>query len=401
MHRLANVIRDSAPAIGAGVSLVAVFVAALAVPLTIVAAIGLSDAQASSWIFGVYGLPGVLTLVLVVRHRQPLLLTGNLFILIFISRLGQDLQWSELVGGGIVAGAVVLAMGPLGLTARLARLLPTPIVFGLLAGAVLPLVVDMFTALGTAPLLVGVALLAWAVGRRILEPRVPAIIVALTAMLVVAWLTGANGPPPAAFVLPAVELTTPTFTLAAIASVTPVMVALIAVQANIPSMVVLESEGYPPPRRTMDVVSGLGTMVGSFLGPMGVSLSLPATALCAGPDAGPKQWRHRAAALAGGASIVIALAAGMAPDLLEWIPPVVLTAAVGLAVIGVLVVSVQRTVAGPLVLGPLVAFAVAMSGLELAGLGAFFWALALGLLTSWVLEHDGWLAVTGGRPGQD
>ncbi|HKJ57146.1 MAG TPA: benzoate/H(+) symporter BenE family transporter [Nitriliruptoraceae bacterium] len=394
VDRFGSALRDSGPAIGAAVSLVSIFVAVLGVPLAVVAAIGLTDAQASSWILAAYALPGLVTVALVARYRQPLLFTGNLFILIFISRLGQDLLWAELVGAGIVAGVVVTIMGPLGLTTRVARVLPTPIVFGLLAGAVLPLVVALFAALGTAPLLVGTGLVAWMAARRLTEPRIPAILVAMGAVVLVAGISGSHGPAPSTFVLPTLELTTPSFTVAAVVSVAPVMVALITLQANIPSLVFLRSEGFHPPRATLDAVSGMGTTLGSLLGPMGVSLSLPATALCAGPDAGRKEVRHRAAAIAGAASVLIGLGAGMAPEVLVWIPPVVLTTVVGLAVVGVLTVSIQRATAGPLVLGPLVALAVAMSGLELLGLGEFFWALVLGLATSFVLEREGWRAAT-------
>jgi benzoate membrane transport protein len=47
----------------------------------------LSEAETSSWIRAVYGLPGLLGLVLAIRYRQPLLLTGNVFVLIFIASL--------------------------------------------------------------------------------------------------------------------------------------------------------------------------------------------------------------------------------------------------------------------------------------------------------------------------
>lgn len=390
MGRLGATVRETAPAIGAAVSLVAIFVAVLAIPLAAGSQLALSDAEVSAWILGLYGVAAVLTLVLVARYRQPLLVTGNVFVLIFISRLGTDLLWSELVGAAMVAGAIVLVLGPSGLTRRLARLLPAPIVFGLLAGAVLPFFVDMFTALGDNELIVGAAVLTYLFGRRALEPRVPAILAALVVALAVAGLRGAYGPAPSELALPTFALTAPSFSVRAIVTATPVLVVLITLQANVPSMVFLRSQGYAPPERTLDVVSGLGTLVGSLLGPMGVSLSLPATALTAGPDAGPHDLRHRAAYLAGGAGLAIGLLAGLAPDLQRLIPDALLTVMVGLAVVGVLATALQRATEGPLLLGPLFAFAVALSDLELLGLGAFFWALVVGLLVSLLLEREGW-----------
>ena len=49
----------------------------------------------------------------------------------------------------MLAGAILLATTLLGVTGRLARWIPAPIVQGLIAGAVMPFVVDIFSALST------------------------------------------------------------------------------------------------------------------------------------------------------------------------------------------------------------------------------------------------------------
>ncbi len=379
-------LRAHLPAASAAVSILAVFVAVLSVPLAVTTQLGLSGAQSGSWLLGLYGLSGMLTLVMVARHRQPLLLTGNVFVLIFVARLGTTISWPELVGAAMVAGGVVLLLGPLGLTARLGRLLPPAVVFGLLAGAVLPFVVDMFTALGDTTRVVGLALLAYLVARRLVEPRVPAILVALVAAGLAAIGTGSPDGGATSMTLPTLTATRPAFGLRAIASATPVMVALITMQANLPSLVFLRSQGYDPPERSLNLVSGVGTIVGSLLGPVAISLSLPATALCAGPDAGPRDRRHHAAAAAGLGAIAIAIVAVVVPDAAQAVPEPVLDALVGLAVLGVLGTSLRRATEGPLVLGPLFAFAIALSDLQLLGLGAFFWALVVGVAVAHLVE---------------
>ncbi|MDP9357250.1 MAG: hypothetical protein M3R02_18575 [Chloroflexota bacterium] len=47
-----------------------------------------------------------------------------------------------------MAGLVVAALGTLGLTRRVAALVPAPVVFGVVAATVLPFVVGAFDALG-------------------------------------------------------------------------------------------------------------------------------------------------------------------------------------------------------------------------------------------------------------
>ncbi len=168
------------------------------------------------------------------------------------------------------------------------------------------------------------------------------------------------------------------------------MAVLITLQANVPSLVFLRSQEYEPPEGIVTAISGAGTIFGSLLGPMGVSLSLPATALCAGPDAGERAVRHRSAYMAGAASLAIALLAGFAAGLAAVVPAALLHAAVGLAVFGVLSRALQRMASGPLLLGPVFAFAISLSDLTLLGLGSYFWALAVGLAVSLLLEREEW-----------
>src|ERR671920_2352403 len=143
------------PALGAAIPLTIFPIAVLSLPLAAAQEMRLSAAQTTSWILALYGLPGLLGLVLTIVYRQPLLLTGNIFVLIFIASLGDRLGYPELVGASIVAGAGIVLLGALGLTGRLAAWIPAPIVLGLLAGAVMPFVSDIFTLLGDAPALVG------------------------------------------------------------------------------------------------------------------------------------------------------------------------------------------------------------------------------------------------------
>jgi benzoate membrane transport protein len=252
---------------------------------------------------------------------------------------------------------------------------------------------DSLTALGTSTLLVGTTFAAYFLSRAILGDRVPALLVALLTGLLVAVIASETGPVPNP-VWPQVTFTMPQFTVEALATATPVLVVFIALQANAPSVVFLRSQGYEAPERVLSVVSGAGTMVGSFFGPMGVSLSLPATALVAGPDAGARDTRRWAAYIAAAIGLVVALAAGFAAELIDFIPASLLGAIVGLAVFGILAHSLKEVTHGPLLLGPLVAFGISVSDVQLLGLGRFFWAIIFGLAVSLLLERDAWRTLT-------
>lgn len=388
MRLRSDTLRRWLPALSTAIPLIILPIAILSIPLAAAQEMDLSEAETSSWILAVYGLPGLLGLVLAIRYRQPLLLTGNVFVLIFIASLGGQLSYPEIVGASIVAGAGVLLISALGLTDWLVGWIPAPIVMGLLAGAVMPFVSGIFTSLGDAPAMVGGAFLAYLLGYRSLGSGVLAILPALVAGLAIAALTGEIGHLPAGSPLAVPTLTTPVFSVHAIATATPVLVVVITLQSNVPSMVFLRNQEYHPPERVIDAVSGVGTLVGSLLGPTAVSLSLPATAIVAGPQAGEHRLRHRAAYLASGAVVVIGVLAGIAAKLPEIIPFGLLLALAGLAVIGVLANALSQIIKGPLLLGPLFAFAIALSKITILGFGPFFWALVIGTGITLLLERD-------------
>ncbi len=377
------------PILGVSLPLIIIFLSVLSVPLAAAQKMGLTPTQTTSWIFAIYALPGLAGLWLALRYRQPLILTGNIFTILFIASLGVQLPYRQVIGGFVVAGALVLAVGWLGLTGRLREWVPAPVVFGVLTGAVVPFVADVFTSLGQAPLLVGATALAFFLGRRYAEPRIPAILPALLAGLGVAALGGSFGSLPGGVSLLLPQVTEPSITLQGILTVAPVVVVLVTLQANLPSQIFLETKGYRVPSRLIDIVSGLGTLLGSLLGPTGVSLSLPATALIGGEEAGPLSGRYRSVYIVGGAAILTGALASLAAILPQVIPSALLLALAGLAVLDVLVNAITEITRGPLVLGPILAFTIAVSEISLLGLGPFFWALAFGTAVSFLLERDG------------
>ncbi len=395
-------LRRTLPALTAAIPVVIVYFAVLGIVLTAAGPEGLNlgATQASGWIALLYGLPTLLALAMTVRYRQPLLLTGNVFAIIFFISLGDRISFPALAGASMLAGAILLVTALFGLTGRVAEWIPAPIVQGLIAGAVMPFVVDVFSSLSTSrtgvripaevPLMVGAAILAYLLSQRLFGTRLPPILPSFLAGLLVAAITGQLGEFPSSFSLPALEVIRPEFSWAAIATATPVLVALLTVSSNIPSVIFMRSQGFQPPERVLNVVSGLGTMLGSLLGPIVVSLALPPVLLTAGPAAGDRSIRYRSVYPPAAAGLGIALFASTAAELAVLVPSVLLLSMAGLALIGALASALKEIAYGPLTLGPLFAFAIALSDMTLFGLGPFFWSLVLGTAISLLLERDGW-----------
>jgi benzoate membrane transport protein len=391
-------LRRTLPALIAGLTVTIVFLAVLSIVLTAAGphGMGLSERRTSGWIALIYGLPMLPSLVLTLRYRMPLLLTGNIFALIFFVSLGDRIGFPELAGASILAGAIVLVTAVFGLTGQLATWIPAPIVQGLIAGAVMPFVIDIFSSLSTSegaarvPIMVGCAVLAYLVSQRVLGTRLPPVLPAFLAGFLAAAVTGQLGAFPSTFALPGLEFIRPEFSWTAIATVTPVLLALMTVQSNVPAVIYLRSQGYRPPERILNVVSGAGTLLGSLFGPITVSLALPPVLVTAGPTAGDRSLRYRSIYLPVAGGLLIAVFAATAADLAVLVPTVLLLTMAGLALVPALAVALREISKGPLVLGPLFAFAIALSKMTVFGLGPFFWSLVLGTAVSLLLERDGW-----------
>lgn len=377
------------PVIAAAVRNIIIFTAVLSIPLTAAQALELTPSETSSWILALYGVPALLSLVLSIRYRMPLLVTGNLFVIIFINGLGGTIDYPELVGAAVAAGALVLLIGVFGLSKRLAKLIPIPIMFGLLAGAVMPFVSGLFTEFGNFPIVIGGTLLVYLFSRRFLGERLPAILPALLTGIVLTAITGHFTQPTEPISLAAPEITIPRFSLQAILTATPVLVVLITIQANLPSIRFLNSQDYKPPELLVDIASGLGTMLGSFFGPTGASLSLPATSIAAGEGAGEHDIRYRAVVINSTAALFLGALGGFAAGFAGMIPMALLLTLAGLAVIDVLGSALKEVTRGPLFLGPLFAFAIALSDISFLGFNNYFWSLVIGTLVSLLLERDG------------
>jgi benzoate membrane transport protein len=376
------------PPLSMAVPLAIIGVAVLPIPLATAQALGLTPQQTGAWLFALYAIPGFLSLLLSRVYHQPLFLGWNVAIIVFLASLAGQVGYTDLLGATLVGGAIVALLGALGLTARVAALVPAPVVFAVVAASVFPFVVRIFDALGQERIVIAGTLLAYVLGRRFLDARIPPILLALVVGLALTGVTGRFGTLPDGWSSPPLALTTPTFSLEAILTVVPVFVALVALQSNLTAVVYLRSQGYSPPERIIEIASGLGSVLSTVLGPVPVCMVALFTPMTAGPEAGEREVRHWSVYAAGTILVLIALGAGMAAHLPSLLPLPLLLALAGLALVGVLAQALGEMIRGPLLIGPLFAFAVASSQLTLFGLGPLFWALVIGTAVSFVLETE-------------
>jgi benzoate membrane transport protein len=261
------------------------------------------------------------------------------------------------------------------------------VVMAVVAGAVLPFVARTFSSLGDERLIVGVVIVAWVASRRFLGRSFPPTLPALAAGILIAAVDGRVEPIPGGWSLPGLDPDLPAFSVAAILTVAPVFVALISLQGNLTATAYMRSQGYDPPAKAIDIVSGVGTAIGSVLGPSPVNMGWLVTPLTAGPEAGPKEVRVWSAWISSVIFLLIGVAGGVAAGIPEAIPIELLLAVAGLALVGVLLDALVEATKGPMVTGPVLTLAITTSGLTMFDLGAPFWGLVIGTAVSLVLER--------------
>jgi benzoate membrane transport protein len=381
------------PAIGAAIPVIVLSVALISVLLAEARAFGLTNPQTATLVAASFGVSCLLSLLLTSVYRQPLYMTWSSTGVVFLASQATAFAYREVLGAVFVAGALVCALGALGLTARLTVLVPAPIVFGILAGLVLPYVARIFSDTSVQPLVLGSIIAAYVVSRWLLPGRVPPVLPALVVGLMVAGLRGELSWPHGAAVMPPLAVLWPVFTVKAIVTIAPVVAILMAALANLAAVVVLRAEGYQPPARTLNMAAGLATMVMACVAAAPVNLGNFVTPVIAGPDAGEHRFRHRSVYVASGALLVITPVAGVAAGIQSAVPDALLFGVAGLALVGVLAQALGEMTGGPLRFGPLFAFAVTSSSMHLAGFGAAFWALVIGMLVTLLMEREEYTAL--------
>ena len=375
------------PAIATGLTVALLHVAGLSILLAVAEVFALTAGETTTLIVGVHGLTAVLSSAMTVLFRIPLLIGLNASSLFFVISLATSYPYPEVMGGVIVGGALVVLIAVLGLSARLTTLIPAPIVFGVVAGAVLPFVVGIFTDMAEEPAMIGLTVLAFVLARRVLPARIPPVLPALAIGIMVAFasdkLRGASDP----WQLPSLAFATPTFSWQAMVAIAPVVALLVSANANLASVIFLRSQDYEAPERAINVATGIGTVLGGCLGAIPISMGTFLLPLVAGPEAGERPQRPWSIHAASAGMLTIVLFAGIAAQVPAMVPTTLLLAVAGLVLMAVLGQMLHGALSGPLRSGPLFAFAVAASDLRLWGFGSAFWALVFGMLVTLVLEQ--------------
>jgi len=377
------------------------FIFAATGPVAIILSVGtrggLSQAELASWVFGVFFVNGLISIVMSWRYKMPLGFAWTIPGTVLVGPALQHLSFAEVIGAFYATSVLILIMGASGWVKRLMSLLPMPIVMGMVAGVFLRFGLDLVRALHSdvviaAPMVVAFLILSAnpELGRRI-PPIIGALIVGALVTVVMGRInTVALGS--LTFVHPIIQ--TPVWSLGALVElVVPLAITVLVVQ-NGQGVAVLKTAGHAPPVNTIAVVSGLGAAISAVFGAVSTCLTGPTNALLT--SSGDLNRQYTAAITFGIFGVIFGLMAPTFTGLMLAAPEEYIMVLGGLAMLRVLQGAFIASFSGRFSLGALISLMVSVADIGLFNIGAAFWSLLAGFVVSWLMEKRDFVALANG-----
>ncbi len=349
-------------------------------------AAGLDSSFIMIWVISYLMINGLFGLLVPSYYRLPLPMANSIPGALLFAAVIPVVGLEAALGATLIAGAISLVAGLTGVMATVMRLIPMPIVMGMIAGVLLSFGTRMVGSLDDALLPAAIMILSFFLAAR-LFCRVPPLLVAMGAGIAYLMATGVDFSGIQATVrFP--EFVVPEFTLGAFLAY-GLPLAIILVGMETPAGVgLVKGMGYDKvPANGITAVGGLGTMISSFFNLHSTCIAAPMTGICSSPEAGERDKRWVAAVITGAIFVVCAPFYGYVVSLIEATPGYFIAIIAGLALVRVLTSALAIAFSGKKhEMGALFAFLIAASGIQILGIGASFWALVLGVLISMIFE---------------
>lgn len=352
---------------------------------------GLTADQTTSWVWAISVGSGIVCVLLSVMTRMPVVVAWSVpGAALLLTALG-DYAYSDAIGAYIVAGALGLALGVSGLFGRLLTAVPRPVVAAVLAGVLLPFVINVAGAVVDSPLVAGGLVAAYLLGRRFLPKY--AVLLALLAGVVLAVASGQATAPEVEASLSGPLWTTPTFSPMAVLGISvPLLIVTMAGQ-NAPGLAMMISSGYVPNDRLLLGGAAAASIVFAPFGAHSINLAAITAGICAGRESHEDLRRRYVAGVACGAFFILfGTFSATIVSLLDAVPDELVTAMAGVALAGALQGAFADAMApdkrGPAAVeAALITLVVTASGIAPWGIVAPFWGFLAGSLAYLLLRR--------------
>ncbi|MCM3762859.1 benzoate/H(+) symporter BenE family transporter [Alkalihalobacillus oceani] len=349
---------------------------------------GLTMEQTVSWLFAVYFVGGIFSILLALHYKMPINGAYSIPGAILMASALTLFSLNEAAGAYLMAGILVLILGVTKSIGKIMKFIPLPIILAMIAGSMFRFALGIVDSVEQLPIVVGLTVVTFFVLYGI-RAKFPPILGALIVGMAVAFGMGLFQTQSVEIGLALPALVVPVFTLDAFFSISIPLAILVIGAENAQATGALLAQKYKPPVNFMTTLSGIGGILTSFFGGHNANIAGPMTALCASESAGKKEGRYAATIVDGVLFASFGLFAGIAVPILLGLPGALISAVAGLAMIAVLINALQGAFSEKrFQVGAFCALAIGLSGITLFQISAPFWALVVGVTVSFIVERN-------------
>ncbi|MGB3288092.1 MAG: benzoate/H(+) symporter BenE family transporter [Burkholderiaceae bacterium] len=342
-------------------------------------AAGASPAELNSWMWALGIGMGASCIGLSLRYRHPVLTAWSTPGAALLVTSLSGLSMSQAIGVFLFSSLLITISGITGWFQKIMQYVPRHIAAAMLAGILIRFGMDLFTAMQSQWLMVGLMFLAFLLGRiwvpRYTVPLALAVGMLCAGSLGLLHLETLSWTPASPLLMP------PEFSVSALIGVGIPLFIVTMTSQNVPGLAVLRANGYDTPASPL--ISWTGA-AGLILGPFGgfsFNLAAITAAICMSKDADPDpSRRYLASTWAGVFYLFTGIFGATVVGLFAAFPVELVAAIAGLALLG----TIGNSLAGALSdehgrEAALVTFLCTASGMSFMGIGSAFWGLVLGI----------------------
>jgi benzoate membrane transport protein len=355
------------------------YTSAAAIVFQAAAAAGANTDQISSWLWALGLGMGISGISLSLYYKNPVMIAWSTPGAALLVTSLPGIPLNEAIGAFLFSSVLITLCGVTGLFDHIMKWVPQPLASAMLAGVLLPFGLDIFVAMETDFLLVGVMLLSYISGKHLL-PRF-AIPFTFLVAITVASFTGSIQPIQLQTSLTVPIFVMPVFSLSTLISVAIPLFVVTMTSQNVPGIAVLRAHGYQTPASPLISWTGLTGVLLAPFGGFAFNLAAITAAICMGSDVDhDKRLRYLAAIWAGIFYIIAGLFGASVTLLLAAFPKQLIMAIAGLALLGTIANSLHNALSDDALReASIFTFAITASGISLFSIGSAFWGLTVGL----------------------
>ncbi|NLI12190.1 benzoate/H(+) symporter BenE family transporter [Pelotomaculum propionicicum] len=368
------------------VSFVFSLTGAVVVLVSVATKANFTQEQAVSWIASAYIIAGLISTLMTLYYKIPLLAMPTLSGMLVMGPVLAQFSVPEIVMGLIIAGVVLVLLGFSGVIDTVSRYMPIPIVMGMIAGVYMSYGTGIVTSVKAIPLIGVCTVLAYLV-TPLVSKKVPQTASALVVGVVLTLILS-----PLEFKTGSFSNFLPTFVAPKYSSSVILGLSLPLVLVTIADLLkcygVIKANGYEVPVNSMIFFPAVGSILGAcFLAPT-LSMTGAVTAILCDSSAGPKDFRYVGAVLKNLCSVAIGISAGVLVPFLLKLPTNITSILAGLAMMGLFLTSLNGAFGGKkFQIGAFTAFILALSNFTLWGVSSAVWSIVIGIIVSMFLER--------------